>query len=183
MRLFIAINFTDEMKEQLSGTIRHLKEYAVQGNFTRNENLHLTLAFIGETARVNEVKQAMNGIWAESFLLNISGLGKFRRDGGDIYWKGAEKTPELLSVYQQLFQVLTAMGFHLENREYKPHLTLGREVILQEGFDKNAFEKEIPKMSMKVEKISLMKSERINGKLVYTEIYAKTLEQKPAISN
>lgn len=176
MRLFIAINFNEEIKNQLCEAIHHLKEYAVQGSFTRCENLHLTLLFIGETARVNEVKQAMETIKAQTFTLHIGGLGKFRRDGGDIYWKGAEKTQELISVYQQLFDALAKIGFHLENREYKPHLTLGREVILQEDFDKNDFEKDTPPMSMQVEKISLMKSERINGKLTYTEIYAKELE-------
>jgi 2'-5' RNA ligase len=177
MRLFIAINFTGEMKNQLCGAIRHLKEYAVQGNFTRCENLHLTLVFIGETAKVNEVKRAIDTVQAYPFTLNIGGLGKFRRDGGDIYWKGAEKTQELILVYQQLFDALTKVGFHLENREYKPHLTLGREVILKEDFDKDAFEKDIPNMSMQVQKISLMKSERINGKLTYTEIYAKDLQE------
>jgi len=177
MRLFIAINFIEEIKDQLCGAINHLKEYAAQGNFTRCENLHLTLVFIGETARVNEVIRAIDTVQAQPFTLNIGGLGKFRRDGGDIYWKGAEKTQELIFVYQQLFDALTKVGFHLENREYKPHLTLGREVILQEDFDRNAFEKDIPMMSMKVEKISLMKSERINGKLAYTEIYAKAFRE------
>jgi RNA 2',3'-cyclic 3'-phosphodiesterase len=83
-----------------------------------------------------------------------------------------EKDSTLSTVYNQLYAELTKVGFHLESREYKPHLTLGREIILREGFDRNAFEKAVPKLSMQAGKISLMKSERINGSLTYTEIYS-----------
>ena len=173
MRLFIAINFTEEVKNQLCNAIGHLKEYAVQGNFTRRENLHLTLVFIGETTKVDEVKRAVDFVQMEPFTLKIGGLGEFRRDGGDIYWVGVEKNGILSKIYSQLYAELTKAGFQLENRDFKPHLTLGREVILQDGVDHTAFEKAIPEMSMKVEKISLMKSERVNGALSYTEIYKR----------
>jgi RNA 2',3'-cyclic 3'-phosphodiesterase len=173
MRLFIAIQFTEEIKNQLCSSIERLKKDAVQGNFTLRENLHLTLVFIGETEKVKEVERAMDAVQMEPFLLNIGGFGKFNRDGGDIYWIGIEKDEKLLSIYKQLLSALTKAGFRLESREYNPHLTLGREVILKDGFDRSAFENAVPKMNMKVEKISLMKSERVNGKLTYTEIYCK----------
>lgn len=45
MRLFIAINFTPEIKKVLARTIHNLSKEAVKGNFTKIENMHLTLAF------------------------------------------------------------------------------------------------------------------------------------------
>ncbi|MPN39367.1 hypothetical protein SDC9_186895 [bioreactor metagenome] len=48
-------------------------------------------------------------------------------------------------------------------------------MVFKEGFDRAAFSKSLPQMSMTVNKISLMKSERIEGRLTYTEIYAKSL--------
>jgi len=170
MRLFLAINFTEEVKNQLCSAISLLKENALQGNFTRRENLHLTLVFIGETTKVNEVKRAMNLIHMDPFRLKVGGLGRFQRDGGDLYWIGVEKNSILSVIYSQAYAELTKAGFRLENRDYKPHLTLGREVVLNNDFDLNTFEKAVPEMSMEVEKISLMKSERINGVLTYTEI-------------
>ena len=175
MRLFVAIQFTDKMKEQLCDVITDLKKYAVKGNFTHRENIHLTLAFIGETEKLLEVKQAMATVDVEPFMLNIAGFGKFMRNSGDIYWVGAEKTKNLLSVYGQLYDALTKAGFILEDRAYTPHLTLGRGVRLQDGFDISGFSKAIPEMSMLVNHISLMKSERINDKLVYTEMYTVPL--------
>lgn len=173
MRLFIAILFSDEIKDKLCDAIDTLKQTAVRGNFTRRENLHLTLVFIGETNREDEIEKAIDAVNAQPFTLSIGGLGKFRRNGGDIYWAGVKPSNELQSVYRQLYTALTAAGFKLENREYKPHLTLGREVTLPGGFDKNSLNAAVEEMSMSVSAIHLMKSERINGKLVYTSLYQK----------
>jgi 2'-5' RNA ligase len=48
MRLFIAIHFSPGVREVLLSAIDSLRAQAVSGNFTRPENLHLTLAFIGD---------------------------------------------------------------------------------------------------------------------------------------
>ena len=45
-----------------------------------------------------------------------------------------------------------------------------RDNPLEEGFDLRAFGRTLPKVSMEIGRVSLMKSERINGKLTYTEI-------------
>ena len=49
MRLFIAINFDEETKQSIIAVQRRLREWG-RGNFSHPENLHLTLAFLGETA-------------------------------------------------------------------------------------------------------------------------------------
>ena len=59
MRLFVAICFSDEIKALLSSVCQKLKTQSLSGNFTRPENLHMTLAFIGESNRVAAVKSAM----------------------------------------------------------------------------------------------------------------------------
>ena len=61
-------------------------------------------------------------------------------------------------------------GFKLEDRPFAAHLTLGREVLLEEGFELKAFSKNLPSVQMPVERVSLMKSERVNGRLVYNEV-------------
>lgn len=175
MRLFIAVNFQNEVKDSLCGCIERLKENSVRGNFTRRENLHLTLAFLGETPRADSAKRAMDAAAGVPFELSIGGFGRFRR-GGDIYWVGVEHSAALTALQASLCGELRREGFSLETREFKPHLTLGREVSLVPGFDREAFARAIPPMHMRVEKISLMKSERLNGRLTYTELYAKQLE-------
>lgn len=175
MRLFIAINFNQKISEQIEDIILRLKSQAVQGNFTRRENLHLTLAFLGESSKLTQIRNAMDSIATSSFVLKINGFGKFPRSGGDIYWLGVEKNQELETIHGQLTTKLLDEGFKIEKRPFRPHLTLGREVMLKKDFDKRAFEKTIAPISVEVNKISLMKSERLNGKLVYTEIYTRNL--------
>ncbi|WP_312693159.1 RNA 2',3'-cyclic phosphodiesterase [Caproiciproducens sp.] len=175
LRLFISINFDDRMKDSLYGCIQRLKEGSVRGNFTRRENLHLTLAFLGETSKAGSAKQAMDDVAGEPFELSIGGFGHFPRAGGDIYWIGVEHSTALTALQASLCEKLRREGFFLETRQFKPHLTLGREVVPAPDFDRGAFARSVPPMSMNVEKISLMKSEKLNGRLTYTEIYAKQL--------
>lgn len=177
MRLFIAINFNEELKSSIEGTIEALKKCAKKGNFTKRENLHLTLVFIGESSRLEDIRQAMDKVDEDGFNLSVKGMGRFRRTGGDIYWLGLEKNSTLQNIYNWLYTALTSAGFQLESREYTPHLTLGREVVLDKDFDIKSFENTLPQMSMGVRSISLMKSERIKGSLVYTSIYDKKLEE------
>jgi 2''-5'' RNA ligase len=177
MRIFIAINLNDEIRNYLIEMIQALKTGAISGNFTHRENLHLTLAFLGELGadKVGLVKQAINRIDKGPFLLSFSGFGRFRRSGGDIHWAGVNKSRELLDIQSQLVSELRKAGFVLENREFSPHLTLGREVKLSAAPEDfyGSLKKET--REMEVSRISLMKSERIGGKLVYTEIYGRDL--------
>lgn len=173
MRLFTAILFTPEIKNALTNHIEKLKTASSRGNFTSESNLHLTINFIGETERATDVKQAMSAVNTEPFTLTLGRTGVFKRSSGDIYWIGVEKNPQLDSLQKQLSDLLRKQGFVLENRDYKPHITLGREVMV-----KNPPEFTYAPLSMTVSRISLMKSERIQGKLVYTEIFAKSLSVK-----
>lgn len=175
MRLFIAINFNDYIKNELCSVMENLKKYTLRGRFTSRENLHLTIVFIGETNKVEAVKKAMDNINATPFELHIHRLGKFSRRGGDIYWMGVENNDTLFSIYEQLTAFLSQSGFQIEERPYRPHVTLGREIILEKNSKGKISEENVPYLKIKVEKISLMKSERIAGKVVYTEIYIKML--------
>lgn len=177
MRLFIAINFNEKLKSDLYSIINRLEKFSESGNFTRWENLHLTLHFIGETSNIKAIKSAMEKVDLSAFPINFKGLGKFKRNVGDIYWIGAEKSPELENLHKILYDALLEKGFSLESGKFKPHLTLGRKVRLKENFNKPEFEKTFPQMVYNVTRISLMKSERINGKLTYTEIYGKNLNK------
>ena len=59
MRLFIAINLSDEMRSALIDAQNDMYESGVRGNFSPEENLHVTLAFIGEYPDPEEVREAL----------------------------------------------------------------------------------------------------------------------------
>lgn len=178
MRLFIAIDFSKEEKNNLAKAIVNIKEHAISGNFTPEENLHLTVIFLGETDRLADIKQAMNNVVASSFTLSLKDLGRFPRQDGDIYWIGVGESKILLNIYEQLYSSLVTNGFALEKRKFKPHLTIGRKVIIKKELASMDFGITIGTMNIDVTKISLMKSERIKGKLVYTPLYSRELVVK-----
>ncbi|MDD4798518.1 MAG: 2'-5' RNA ligase family protein, partial [Clostridia bacterium] len=60
MRLFVAICFTEEIKNVLLETIKKLRGQTLSGIFTDPENLHLTLAFIGESNQTAAVCSAID---------------------------------------------------------------------------------------------------------------------------
>lgn len=177
MRLFIAINLNARIKDYLMSAIQELKREAVKGNFTARENLHLTLVFLGELSsdQADIVKSVMSRIKGEPFILSLSDFGKFQRNGGNIHWAGVNKSEALISIQKELASELKKEGFSLEVREFSPHLTLGREVRLSDP-DRSPYHG-LPdfKPEMTVSRISLMQSERYNGKLIYTEIFGRDL--------
>lgn len=182
MRLFIAINLNNEIKDYLLSAIGRLKKASVSGNFTHRENLHLTLVFLGELepGRVPAIRTAMDRACDGPFRLSFAGFGRFRRRGGDIHWAGVEKNRDLIALQKSLCAELEAAGFSLEEREYSPHLTLGREIRLSEPAADIYGELASADKEMHVSRISLMKSERIAGKLTYTEVHGSDLiEEKP----
>lgn len=183
MRLFIAILFDEDIMDALYHSVLRLKSNSRGGSFTLRENLHLTLNFIGETKRVEDVKRAMEvvveRVKAGKFEISILGSGKFKRNEGDIYWVGIEKDNTLWRLQKELVKELKAAGFYdVDDREFKPHLTLGRRVIVDESFQMTEFEEGTTPLHQEVGRISLMKSERVQGKLIYTEIYHTRIDKR-----
>jgi 2'-5' RNA ligase len=96
-------------------------------------------------------------------------VGYFKRDGGHTWWIGLKENKPLSCLQADLSARLIQKGFELENRKYTPHVTIGREVKMPVGF----VQPEVRQAGFNVTHIELMKSERINGKLVYTPVYSK----------
>ena len=170
MRLFFAVNFQNEVKDALTTVQNDLRKQSFCGNFTRYENLHLTLVFIGDVSesRVDRLVQIAGSVKAEPFKLRLTQLGRFKRDGGDLIWIGGEKCAPLFSLHDALATQLRTAGFPLEARPYTPHLTLARGVRLREGFSLSGYS--LKSIDATVTRASLMKSERISGRLTYTEL-------------
>ncbi len=177
--LFLALNFDSQTKEELRGIAERLSKQSVSGKFTAKENFHITLVFIGNTdkKKIPLIIEAMDSAAAEQkqFSLELGGLGRFNNAGGDIWWYGVGLNPELKELNLSLSEKLRRGGFDIETRGYRPHITLGRGVVLNPGFIKPDFEKALPHLKVPVGRISLMKSDRIRGAVRYAEIYGNNL--------
>ena len=168
MRLFIAVTFDDSVLdglEELTAACRRLG----RGSWSRRDNLHLTLEFLGELPDTAAAEAAMDALTAPAFRLTLSHLGFFRRPEGDVLWMGAEPCPALTDMQRRLHGLLLNQGLRLERRPFRPHLTLGRRVRLEQL-------PPCPTLVQPVTGISLMESSRPGGVLTYTERYWRRLE-------
>lgn len=166
MRLFIAIRFSEEIHRELFSVRDALHAQARSGNFTRPENLHLTLAFLGETNETQKIRQVMDAVPASPFPLTVGGTGRF----GDTWWVGVDKSTALERLADGLRSGLLNAGFSVDTKPFRPHITIVRQLAADAPVTLSA-----PRTQMTVDRVSLMKSERVNGKLSYTELYGRLL--------
>lgn len=179
MRLFIAIDFEDRIKDQIYQRAMELKQYAESGSFTRRDNLHLTLAFLGEVPAdgIRGILKVMEESKTEMFTMELEGAGKFQRGSEAIYWYGIKYSESLLDLQRKLVKGLKDVGYGVDDKPYRPHITLGRRCRMKSGFSLETWQEEMTPIYLKVEKVSLMKSERVDGKLRYTEIGSRDLKK------
>lgn len=181
MRVFIAIEFEQHIKDYLSKIQKQIMSYSTHGNFSRPENFHLTLKFIGEVqpSFVDKITSAM----AQSihdikpFKLCLHRLGNFPRGNKMIIWMGVGGELDALNLlFNQLETSLNSIGISKDTRGYSPHITLGREVQLSVPFSKvvSAIATD-PQQVIEVRKISLMESTREEGRLTYIPLYRQPL--------
>jgi 2'-5' RNA ligase len=165
MRLFIAINFSPQTRSKIALVQNNLKAKSIKGNFTRIENIHLTLAFLGEIEPL-EVENLINIIKTikfDPFELEIDELGTF---GRALWYCSVKQSHPLKTLQSNLNKLLKDNNFPTDDRPYKPHITIARNLILNDQIFK-PFEL----IKERVTALSLMESIRINGKLTYIELF------------
>lgn len=162
-RIFIAIRFDDDFKQKLVKIQNALRERGVQGNYCSYGNLHMTLAFIGESYDLPAIRNAVSEVKFESFEMTLGNLGSFPTKAG-VIWCGVEECTSLMFLARLLRNRLTANGVSFSETEFYPHISLVQHpsAIITDI--------EVPDAGIRVEKIHVMKSERIDGELIYSEI-------------
>lgn len=175
MRLFAAVELSEKNRSALERASRELARFSVKGSFTKKENFHITLCFIGETDMLQEAKEAVASFSAAPFDVEIRGTGVFRRGDGDIVWAGIEKCEPLEQAAAYLAGKLREKDFKIEKRGFTAHITLVRRFIPRPDYNFKAFSSGFPILKQHVEKISLMSSELKNGARKYKCVYAKRL--------
>lgn len=161
MRLFIAIQLSEEMRKALVDCLHDLKKQGVEGNYVPAQNLHLTLAFIGEYRDPEQVKQILASVPLPAFRLALSEKGNF----GNILWAGVKGNQKLKTYVRDLRAALKNAGIPFEDDRFTPHITLIRKVS-----SRSPYQVHLPKAEMEVKRASLMKSETKNGKVTYREV-------------
>lgn len=132
MRTFIAIELSDEIRSFLSQIESHLKYSGADVKWVDENNIHLTLKFLGEIdeEKCNKVKDALDKIadLTRSFEISIKDIGAFPKiDYPRVIWVGLDKgTSESKLLAENIDEALSKIGFEKEARPFTAHLTIGR---------------------------------------------------------
>ena len=172
MRLFVAIQFSPEVCGHLLQAQDVLRAHGT-GRFTPPDNFHVTLAFLGQTKRVEDAVRAMKQITARPFPAVVQGIGQF----GNLYWAGVQLTPPLRALQTQICYLFDQNGFDLEARDFIPHLTLCRKYRPEEDFSLMAAETALGQSSCRIGQVVLMESLSEAGRMVYREIFSRELTE------
>ena len=160
MRLFIAIKLNSEIRNTLADAQKLLIRHGIRGNYTNADNLHITLAFIGEYDNPGIITEVISEVPFSPFNISLSGLGHF----GNLWWIGLDENDELVSYVKRLRKALSEAGIPFDKKKFSPHITLIRKAVGTLPVVS------IPRVQMKVNHISLMRSERGASGMIYTEI-------------
>ena len=160
MRLFIAVKLSNAMKDALVNAQNAIYDRGVRGSYTQEENLHLTLAFIGEYPDPQAVLDALSSVSFTPFDLTLDGMGCF----SDLLWAGMRESAPLTAVVRRIRRALAEKDIPFDRKRFSPHITLIRRASdTMPGIS-------MTPASMTVTDISLMRSDRGKNGMIYTEL-------------
>ena len=124
MRAFVAIDLPDPVISALEA----LQEILPLGKPVEPEQMHLTLAFLGEQPDdlIEAAHHALGGIRFPAFEMQLSGLGTFGNREPTVLWAGIKDATQVKALHDRILPALHGAGLPLEHRRFRPHVTLAR---------------------------------------------------------
>ena len=123
-RLFVAIRPPEEVREELLDLMEGVPGLRWQSD----EQLHLTLRFIGEVERplAEDIAGELGRIRFDPFEIAIDGMGRFDQRRGGALWAGVTPKEQLKALAQKVDRACQSAGVPPERRAFHPHITLAR---------------------------------------------------------
>ena len=168
MRLFIALPVTGAGKA-LQSTQTALQRSGVRGRFAPPENLHITLAFLGEADDPAAVTGVLGRVPVPQTTLRFDRLTLF----GDVLVALVKPDEALETCVRQLRQALDEAGIRYDKKAFRPHVTLARKTALPGGFRLAPMERGLREAGIRVTQLRLYKSDTSGETAKYTVLYTK----------
>jgi RNA 2',3'-cyclic 3'-phosphodiesterase len=129
MRLFIALDIDDGIRERIQRFLEGIHAFAPDARWVKPESLHVTLKFLGEEPpeSIGQIKQSLSQIQSAAFEVAFRGYGFFPTPkAARVFWVGIEAGPQLLTLAKSVDECMHAVGIPKEDHPFSPHLTLAR---------------------------------------------------------
>lgn len=185
MRLFVAVNLPEALRQELWAAGEAVRRGAPPVRWVRPEGIHVTLKFLGDVPeeRVEELRVALGRAAAglRPFDLIVEGAGVFPGPARPrVFWAGIVPEPQLELLQHAVEREIVPLGFPTEGRPFRPHLTLGRA---EKGGDAGGLRRAAERMAgmafggaARVETVDLMRSTLARGGASYAAVHRVPLE-------
>lgn len=124
-RLFVAIRPPAPVREKLRSIMGGIEG----ARWQNDDQLHLTLRFIGEVDRhrAADIAAALGGISGPALAIALNSVGLFDRRGrAEALWAGVAPHDELRQLHKKVDRACQTVGVAPDERAYLPHITLAR---------------------------------------------------------
>ena len=129
MRLFVALDIPDEIRQRIARFVEGLQHFAPDANWVKPASYHVTLKFIGERSPddAEKLKRALAAVSAAPVTISFRGSGFFPNPNSPrVFWAGMEHDDALPKLASAVDQACSQLGIPREEHEFRPHLTLAR---------------------------------------------------------
>jgi 2'-5' RNA ligase len=127
MRLFVALDIDLAIRERITEFRNQMRQLAPEVRWVAPESFHITLQFLGETKKVEEIQTALREVKAAAIPLPFHGAGFFPTPKSPrVFWVGIESNERLQLLVDSIGQALLPLGFEQDAGPFRPHLTLAR---------------------------------------------------------
>ena len=164
MRLFIAIPFDAQTTDALCAVQRACRGEGVYGSYTRRENLHLTLAFLGEVRDPRPVVSVLQSVPVPSLNLSFRKPSLFR----DILVAELAHDTALTQYAKELRAALDDAGIEYDRKPFRPHVTLIRRADIPHTVDLQSLFSDLCTVPVRCTCAQLMRTNFIDGRATYT---------------
>jgi len=184
MRLFFAINFNKEIKQNLFSGINNLQKICPEIKWIKKPALHLTLKFLGETSSLtkDEIINNLDKTFGEisSFNLVTTQTGFFpNARQARVFYLGLQQNQTLINCFKILENELLNLGIEKEKRSLNPHITLARikQKIAPDAVSE-LLNYSFPELQISVPDFALMSSDLLSSGARYTVVQRFSLRTK-----
>jgi RNA 2',3'-cyclic 3'-phosphodiesterase len=127
MRLFVALDIDEEIRHRITEFRDQMRVLAPDVRWVGPETFHITLQFLGETKKLDEIRAALREVPAAPVELAFRSAGFFPTPKAPrVFWVGIESDAKLPQLADAIHAVMEPLGFECDKGPYKPHLTLAR---------------------------------------------------------
>ena len=175
-RLFVALRLPTPIRALLIAAMGGISG----ARWQRDDQLHLTLRFIGEVDRhlASDIHAALGAVHHPAFELALNGLGLFDRRGApETVWAGVTPQEPVQSLHKKVDQALARVGIAPEQRAFLPHITLAR-LKPSSGTVRNMMDSSggLTSPRFRVESFALVESKLTPDGAVYTDVETYKLD-------